>query len=88
LFSFQKTNVSFKKGETLALVHSYPAVNDHLDETDSSGAFSKTENAVNRERERLSTVEIESKVETIENINFVTEGDDFSSQESGSALLF
>ena len=79
-------------------MHLYPSESSYLDETDSTGQFSKTEDAINNERLRMSTTvdadapAVTSQVETIENVNFVTEGGDFNSfsndEEGASALLF
>ena len=61
------------------------------------GQFSKTEDAINLERSRNSQDfdapdVVTSQVETIENVNFLTEGGDFNSYsndaEAASALLF
>lgn len=85
----RKFNVSFKQGN-LATVYSYPSESSYLDEVDSTGQFHKTEDAVHRERDRLAHDE-PTKIEIMENVNFITEGADFNSfshEEGGSALLF
>ena len=83
--------------DKLSIIHLYPSESSFLDETDSTGQFSKTEDAINNERLRMKTVDtdapaVASQVETIENVNFVTEGGDFNSfsndEEGASALLF
>lgn len=95
-FSYQKSSVLFNQ-DKLSVIHLYPSESSFLDETDSTGQFSKTEDAINNERLRMKTVDtdapaVASQVETIENVNFVTEGGDFNSfsndEEGASALLF
>ena len=95
----QKSSVLFNH-EKLAVIHSYPSESSYLDETDATGQFNKAENAINNERRRMTTEQdtpdptplVTSQVETIENVNFVTEGGDFNSfsndEEGASALLF
>ena len=95
-FSYQKSSVLFNQ-DKLSVIHLYPSESSFLDETDSTGQFSKTEDAINNERLRMKTVDtdapaVTTQVETIENVNFVTEGGDFNSfsndEEGASALLF
>ncbi|XP_066920480.1 protein IWS1 homolog [Clytia hemisphaerica] len=83
----KKAGVSFKR-DKMSVVYMYPAESSFLDDTDEN--LNETHSAVNRERLRNDEI-VTSQVETIENVNIVTEGADFNSfsnEEGGGALLF